>query len=693
MKHNLLYAILLFALLTPAGCTDDGLNVAGPGEKQEGRVITLTASMPEEPSATRMTLTPESGDYPKIALAWTANDPVEFCLVQGTTKVRQTAQASNISLDGKTAQFAITVPGAFTAGTFDIYGIYGGSLDSGDPTKATIAPASEPKSLADIKVALTFSQTGVSTSSPALDASFGHLGSLLCVSIENVGSQSLDLSNEEIVLEGLTTNKWAVYEAATFDITAETALFGDADKKTEVAFYSNESNVTTGNSGKLWAWKVPTGDYTGYLKLTQGQNESNNVLHGRSIPEAGKAYYINVKWDGTDYSFDGGVEFTPLTEFTISNGVLTAYNGAGGEIILPPEVTSIADGVNANNGIFMGKTSITKVYLNNVTVVGRNAFKNCEGITYVDAPNVVTVNSEGFHAVKNMEAINSPKLKSVGDHAFQDCNALTTFPLKGPVIEFNSQQGLVPGVNAFRRCNSLITVDLSNVTEIVNNVALSGHHLFSNCANLETVDLSGLTEITIDQMFHQTKKLKTINLSSIKEIKSTQLFYECAELTTVTGLENVTKITNGQQMFKNCNVMTTIDLSSLRELVGINDGKNAAPGNNLLFQNCGVLTEVKLDNLEVIEGEQMFSNCLVLTRVTMPKIKEIGANVFAGAPNTLAVVDLHDATELDVTKVAANAFPDNANLKIYVATDAIKSDLISLQSYLSDQVFVGPPAP
>ena len=63
-------------------------------------------------------------------------------------------------------------------------------------------------------------------------------------------------------------------------------------------------------------------------------------------------------------------------DFVIENGVLTKYNGPGGEVVVPEGVTKIG------NGAFSGCTNLTRVTLPvSVAEVGYRAFYGCSDLT------------------------------------------------------------------------------------------------------------------------------------------------------------------------------------------------------------------------------------------------------------------------------------------------------------------------
>lgn len=350
MKHKL-FSILISAIFIFSGCAEN--DFIDTTHMPSGKTFTVKATMPAEEPATRVALSPGYGNYPSINLIWEANDDVELCLIQGDKKFKQSVTIKNISPDGKNAEFDVNIPQEFIATEpFDIYGIYGGGgLDDSDPTKAKLSPpdilnnpptglTGENSLQASKIVALSFAQKGIPASNPEVNATFRHLGSMLCIRLKNTGAGDLNTEGKKFILSSYSSSQWQVWGNYTFDITSELHF----DKgETDTEFAGNQT-IASGQTGELWTWIVPTGKETGsldfwmYDSADASYKRSDNFLPGRNNLQTGKTYYINAEWDGNKFTFSGGIPkpnihtitfeedyFKPFIDYTLENGKATQH--------------------------------------------------------------------------------------------------------------------------------------------------------------------------------------------------------------------------------------------------------------------------------------------------------------------------------------------------------------------------------
>ncbi|MDR2130417.1 MAG: leucine-rich repeat protein [Odoribacteraceae bacterium] len=301
----------------------------------------------------------------------------------------------------------------------------------------------------------------------------------------------------------------------------------------------------------------------------------------------------------------------PDPDFTVVDGMLTAYLGTGGDITIPANVTAIRDGEvgRANTGVFESNSLITSIDLNNVVTVGINAFKSCANLTRVNASNVETIKCEGFHNCPKLEEVNSPKLKSVGTHCFQSCTVLKTIDLS-KVVEFTISGGsFVTGQRAFRLCKAL-----------------------------ETVDLSSFEGTIPFQMFIGCDKLTTVITPKV---------------TAVGGTDAATA--NRGQVFADCPLLKALDfpLATVLSWRAVN----------------ALVTTLNVPKVAILQP-QALCYCADLRYIRLPSLVEIGNSAFA-TNITNIVIDLSEATGL--TTVGTNIIQDVAGVKIYVATEEIKA--------------------
>lgn len=104
----------------------------------------------------------------------------------------------------------------------------------------------------------------------------------------------------------------------------------------------------------------------------------------------------------SDYCFSETPWLASRTEeFVIQGQCLLAYNGDGGDVVIPAEVTVI------NGNVFAGNTTI-------------------RSITAPDTGVDMTVGNEAFRGCTALETVDLPCLVTIGDNPFAGCTALNT---------------------------------------------------------------------------------------------------------------------------------------------------------------------------------------------------------------------------------------------------------------------------
>ena len=99
-----------------------------------------------------------------------------------------------------------------------------------------------------------------------------------------------------------------------------------------------------------------------------------------------------------------------ISDFIIEDGVLTSYNGPGGNVVIPDSVMSI------DEEAFMWCSSLTSVTIpDSVTSIGNGAFSGCSSLKNVVIPDGVT---------------------EIGYYAFSDCSSLTSVTIPDSVTSF-----------------------------------------------------------------------------------------------------------------------------------------------------------------------------------------------------------------------------------------------------------------
>lgn len=327
--------------------------------------------------------------------------------------------------------------------------------------------------------------------------------------------------------------------------------------------------------------------------------------------------------------------------------VLMAYNGPGGNVVIPEGVRYVGLGIGLETrgigaSVFAGRQDITGVSIPNSAVfIGTGAFMGCTGLTSLKiSDGVKDISNEAFLGCTGLTNLTIPgNVKEISTAAFYGCTGLTSLTLREGIE--------VIGGDSFRGCTGLTSVSFPDSVTTIKALA------FEDCANLadiripETADIEG-------NPFEGTAWME--KQGDWVVLNGTLLSYKGSETTvsipnTVTaiggswydggywdervkewrGLErvviprSVTKIKYGA--FWHCTEMKSIDIPDSVTHIGVR-----------AFADTGLAKVVIPDSVTFI-GSAAFEECYELTSIEIPSsVTKIGAQddripVFDRAPN------------------------------------------------------------
>ena len=231
-----------------------------------------------------------------------------------------------------------------------------------------------------------------------------------------------------------------------------------------------------------------------------------------------------------------------VPEFEFSNGVITKYNGPGGDVVIPAAiggaaVTAIGYGAFAWGDpmdMVYQNTSLTSVTIpDSVTSIGDFAFLSCVNLSSVTIPEgVVSIGFQAFGFCDSLSSVTIPDgVTSIGAYAFSYCESLSsvTIPktvtsivkytfqwctgLTSMTVNWTNPNNIEITENAFDR------VDPSNVTLYVpagTKSLYSDHAVWGQFYDIEELPPEGVS-VTLTPSAKEIKAGETVTITVTAE--------------------------------------------------------------------------------------------------------------------------------------------------------------------------------
>ena len=246
----------------------------------------------------------------------------------------------------------------------------------------------------------------------------------------------------------------------------------------------------------------------------------------------------------------------------------------------------------------------------------------------------------------NITSVDLNGVTKIGDNAFKGCMGIKT--IKAPKLES-------VGSHSFEGCTALEALDLPMIKTI-------GEKAFENANALTSLSLGKSLEAIVGNPFQNSTILTSLTL---EEGCANYLAAEGALISRADGVlrllaGGVQKVTLGEEC--------------------------KAIGDNAIF-GCGALERLELPYAKEI-GTGAFVNCTKLTELYLPRLERMKKDwlSFSGV-GSLRIVDLHLSNSISGLETL---WPDNNTTTVYVASEAIKTELA--QKLKNCQIIVGAPA-
>ena len=310
-----------------------------------------------------------------------------------------------------------------------------------------------------------------------------------------------------------------------------------------------------------------------------------------------------------DYSpINAAVVVTVKSPFVIENRTLVAYKGFGETVDGREGVVKIPDDegiIYIDSFAFCLYTTDRNVILEEDDYDSNKVPSYNDKITKVIIPEgVEEIRKYAFYNCSSLEEVILPStVKYIREFSFALDKSLKNIGIAdadGNVIPGQlNKEAIVIGAQAFRKCENLGVIDLSNIYAI-------GDYAFEGCSSLKTVNLKNLRNTGINA-FQNCTGLEGVRMNEDGHTKLSEAMFVNSGLTSVTIYE---KTEIPKNCFANCYELRSVKIAN--SLLSIGDGA---------FSRCVSLTDFAYGDGVTVDkfGGGVFLNATGLVKFTLPE--------------------------------------------------------------------------
>lgn len=327
--------------------------------------------------------------------------------------------------------------------------------------------------------------------------------------------------------------------------TAGTTTISEAqldDISTAARYLTKITSTTNGGYSDLaWSWEEPALDESSYSMLSftvlddgtlsvKTKESGGNKLATGAVTIPARVKKSGVARDVTVIADSGFKDCTGITSVSMPDTITTikanAFTQCTGltSIHIPKNVTSIDSEaflkcpfttmtVASSNTVYKSYTNGNAIYSgttlafgcensvvrNDTTVIGKNSFYGCTGLTSVTLPSTVTTIDAGAFRYSGLTSISiSSNVETINEYAFNACNSLQTATIGAKNIKDN----------AFDACTALSSLTLQSSVEYI------GKHTFGGLSSLTSVVIPEGVKTIDDYAFGLSTSLATVTIPS-----------------------------------------------------------------------------------------------------------------------------------------------------------------------------------